>query len=161
MFTWVGNQFNTVLSTYVLGVVSSLMTAIAPIALICMTIWVTLYGWAVLRNEVSETLPVFMWKVFKIGLVLAFALQSGFYISNVADSANALATGVALAFRVGSGNGAHSTADSKIPRFGSNRSGGFSISVDGCRSGGRAYFPSSEACFLMSSLSCPVGSVSA
>ena len=28
-----------------------------------------------------ETLPVFMWKVFKIGLVLAFALQSGFYIS--------------------------------------------------------------------------------
>ena len=90
MFTWVGNQFNTILSTYVLGVVSSLMTAIAPIALICMTIWVTLYGWAVLRNEVSETLPVFMWKVFKIGLVLAFALQSGFYISNVADSANSL-----------------------------------------------------------------------
>jgi type IV secretion system protein VirB6 len=35
-----------------------------------------------------------MWKVFKIGLVLAFALQSGFYISNVSDSANALATGV-------------------------------------------------------------------
>ena len=98
MFTWVGNQFNTVLSTYVLGVVSSLMTAIAPIALTCMTIWVTLYGWAVLRNEVSETLPVFMWKVFKIGLVLAFALQSGFYISNVADTANALATGVATTF---------------------------------------------------------------
>ena len=98
MFTWVGNQFNTVLSTYVLGVVSSLMTAIAPIALICMTIWVTLYGWAVLRNEVSETLPVFMWKVFKIGLVLAFALQSGFYISNVSDTANALATGVATTF---------------------------------------------------------------
>ncbi len=98
MFTWVGNQFNTILSTYVLGVVSSLITAIAPIALICMTIWVTLYGWAVLRNEVSETLPVFMWKVFKVGLVLAFALQSGFYISNVADSANALATGVATTF---------------------------------------------------------------
>ena len=49
-----------------------------------MTIWVALYGWAVLRNEVSETVArSFMWKVFKIGLVLAFALQSGFYISNV------------------------------------------------------------------------------
>jgi type IV secretion system protein VirB6 len=98
MFTWVGAQFTSILSTYVLGVVSTLMTAIAPIALTSMTLWVTLYGWAVLRNEVSETVPTFLWKVFKIGLVLAFALQSGFYISNVADTADALATGVATTF---------------------------------------------------------------
>ena len=98
MFAWVGNQFDIILGTYVLGVVSTLMTALAPIALSAMTIWVALYGWAVLRNEVPETLPTFMWKVFKIGLVLAFALQSGFYISNVADTANALATGVATTF---------------------------------------------------------------
>jgi type IV secretion system protein VirB6 len=98
MFTWVGSQFDTVLSTYVLGVVSSLMAAITPIALTAMTLWVSLYGWAVLRNEVQETVPTFMWKVFKIGLVLAFALQSGFYISNVSDTANALATGVATTF---------------------------------------------------------------
>lgn len=98
MFNWVGSQFDSVLANYVLGVVSALMTAIAPIALTAMTLWVALYGWAVLRNEVSETLPVFMWKVFKIGLVLAFALQSGFYISNVSDTANALAMGVASTF---------------------------------------------------------------
>lgn len=98
MFTWVGSQFDSVLSTYVLGVVAALMTGIAPVALTAMTLWVALYGWAVLRNEVSETVPVFMWKVFKISLVLAFALQSGFYISNVSDTANALATGVASTF---------------------------------------------------------------
>jgi len=98
MFAWVGAKFDAILSTYVLGVVSTLMTSIAPIALTAMTIWVALYGWAILRNEVSETLPVFMWKVFKISLVLAFALQSGFYISNVSDSANALAMGVASTF---------------------------------------------------------------
>lgn len=98
MFAWVGSKFDAVLSTYVLGVVSTLMAAIAPIALSAMTIWVALYGWAVLRNEVPETLQVFVWKVFKIGLVLAFALQSGFYISNVSDSANALAMGVASTF---------------------------------------------------------------
>ena len=98
MFSWVGSQFDSVLNTYVLGVVTALMAGIAPIALTAMTLWVALYGWAVLRNEVSETLPVFMWKVFKIGLVLAFALQSGFYISNVSDTANALAMGVASTF---------------------------------------------------------------
>ncbi|WP_397535486.1 type IV secretion system protein [Roseateles sp.] len=98
MFAWVGSQFDAVLSTYVLGVVSALMAGITPIALTAMTMWVTLYGWAVLRNEVLETVPTFLWKVFKVGLVLAFALQSGFYISNVSDSANALATGVATTF---------------------------------------------------------------
>ena len=98
MFTWVGTQLDGILNTYVLGVVSALMIAIAPIALTVMTTWVTLYGWAILRNEVSETLPVFMWKVFKIGLVFAFALQSAFYIANVADTANALAMGVASTF---------------------------------------------------------------
>jgi type IV secretion system protein VirB6 len=98
MFAWVGSQFDAILSTYVLGVVSALMSGIAPIALTAMTLWVALYGWAVLRNEVPETMPTFLWKVFKIGLVLAFALQSGIYISNVADTANALATGVATTF---------------------------------------------------------------
>jgi type IV secretion system protein VirB6 len=98
MFAWVGSKFDAILSTYVLGIVSSLMSAIAPIALTAMTIWVALYGWAVLRNEVSETVPTFLWKVFKIGLVLAFALQSGFYISKVSDTANALAMGVASTF---------------------------------------------------------------
>jgi type IV secretion system protein VirB6 len=98
MFNWVGAQLDGILSTYVLGVVSALMTGIAPIALTAMTIWVTLYGWAVLRNEVSETVPTFLWKAFKIGLVLAFALQSTFYISNVADTANSLAMGVASTF---------------------------------------------------------------
>jgi type IV secretion system protein VirB6 len=98
VFTWLGSQFTTVLSTYVLGVVTSLMAAITPIAIAAMTLWVALYGWAVLRNEVPETVPTFLWKVFKIGLVLAFALQAAFYISNVSDTANALATGVATTF---------------------------------------------------------------
>lgn len=98
MFTWIGTQFDNILSTYVLGVVSSLMAGIAPIALSALTIWVALNGWAVLRNEVPETVPTFLWKVFKIVLVFAFALQSAVYISNVADTASALATGVATTF---------------------------------------------------------------
>ena len=98
MFTWLGTKLSAILSTYVLGVVSSLMTAMTPIALTALTLWVLIYGWAVLRNEVSETVPTFVWKVTKIGLVLAFALQSGFYIANVADTANSLATGVATTF---------------------------------------------------------------
>ena len=53
MFTWLGSKLTAILSTYVLGVISSLMTALTPIVLTVMTLWVILYGWAVLRNEVS------------------------------------------------------------------------------------------------------------
>ncbi len=98
MFAWVGSQFDNVLNTYVISVVAALMTAITPVALSAMTIWVALFGWAVLRNEVSDTVPAFAWRAFKIGLVLAFSLQSGVYISNVVDTANALSTGVATTF---------------------------------------------------------------
>jgi type IV secretion system protein VirB6 len=98
MFNWVGQQLDAILSHYVLGVVTALMTGLAPIALTAMTIWVTLYGWAVLRNEVPETVPTFLWKVFKIGLVLAVSLQSAFYVTAVSDTANGLAMGVAATF---------------------------------------------------------------
>ncbi|HRH88352.1 MAG TPA: type IV secretion system protein [Rubrivivax sp.] len=98
MFTWVGSQFDILLGTYVVGVVGTLMAALAPIALSLLTVWVTLYGWAVLRHEVAESIPTFVWKVFKIGLVFALALQSGVYIANIADTANALSTGVATTF---------------------------------------------------------------
>jgi len=98
MFTWLGSKITAILSNYVIGVVSSLMVAIAPIALTAMTLWVMLYGWAVLRNAVSESVPSFVWKVTKISLVLTFALQSAAYVGNVADAANSLATGVATTF---------------------------------------------------------------
>lgn len=98
MFTWLGTKLTGMLGVYVFGIVSKLSLALTPIALTSMTLWVFLYGWAVLRNEVPETVPVFLWKVTKISLVLIFALQAGFYIANVADAANDLATGVATTF---------------------------------------------------------------
>jgi len=98
MFSWVGAQFDAVLNSYVLSVVSALMHGIAPIALSAMTIWIALYGWAVLRNEVSDSVGSFVFKVTKIGVILAIGLQSGWYISEVSDTANALSTGVASTF---------------------------------------------------------------
>lgn len=123
MFTWLGNKLATILSTYVLGVVSSLMSAITPIALTALTLWVVLYGWAVLRNEVSESVPSFIWKATKIGLVLAFALQSAFYVGNVADAATSLATGVATTFLpAGSPTNTISTPYQLLDEFNDNAS---------------------------------------
>lgn len=106
MFAWVGNQFDVLLQGYLLGVVASLMTAIRPLAVAATTLWVMLYGWAVLRQEVQDSVGHFVWQVFKLGLVLAFALQSGLYITHIAQSAQALATGVATSFLPAAAGGA-------------------------------------------------------
>jgi type IV secretion system protein VirB6 len=98
MFTWLGSKLTDILGSYVLGVVSALVAAITPLALTALTIWVLLYGWAVLRGEASGSVSVFLWKVTKIGFVFAFALQSSFYVTNVSNSANGLAIGVATTF---------------------------------------------------------------
>lgn len=104
MFAWVGSQLDGVLNTYVVSVIGTLMSAIAPVALTVMTLWVLLFGWAVVRGEASDTIPVFVWKVFKIGLVLSFSLQSGIYVGHLVEVANALATGVATTFLPSSAN---------------------------------------------------------
>lgn len=143
MFTWVGSQFDAVLNTYVLGVVTALMAGIAPIALTAMTIWVSLYGWAVLRNEVSETVPTFLWKVFKIGLVLAFALQSGFYIANVADAANALVNRPGFSRHIRAGScGVVRTRPARADRYARDASRGYRTSqCTRTRPGGRRRGP--------------------
>ena len=73
MFTWLGDQLSAVLDTYVLDVVAALAEALAPVALTAMSLWVLLYGWAVLRGEVNQTVPNFLWSVTKISLVLVLA----------------------------------------------------------------------------------------
>lgn len=98
MFDWMGTQLDHIISTYVLDVVTTLIGRLVPLALVSTTVWVLLFGWAVLRNEINETVPTFVWKVFKMVLVLAFALETGIYISNVSEGADSLAMGVANTF---------------------------------------------------------------
>lgn len=98
MFVWIGNQFDAVLSGYLLNVVSALASALIPLALSAMTLWIAFYGWAVARGDASASLPSFVWQCFKMSLILAIALQSGLYIQSISDVAEGLANGVATSF---------------------------------------------------------------
>lgn len=98
MFSWFGSKLAMVLDTYVLSVVAQLCMALAPITAGVLSLWILFYGYAVLRGEVSETVPQFTWKMVKIGLALAVALESGVYIATIAEAANGVALGVATTF---------------------------------------------------------------
>lgn len=98
MYAWIGARLDFILESYVMDVVTALMHAIAPIALTGVTLWTLLYGWAVIRNDVPETLPTLLWKLTKMTLILVFATESAVYMDSVAETANQLSMGVANTF---------------------------------------------------------------
>jgi type IV secretion system protein VirB6 len=98
MFSWIGSRFDMVLSGYVLQVVPELMRVLAPLIFTAMTLWLLIFGWAVLRNEVHETVPTMLWKTVKIGFIVSLASQASHYIDSVSETANALSMGVASTF---------------------------------------------------------------
>lgn len=98
MFTWLGAQIDSVLDGYVTGAVANVMTYIGPFALAAMTLWGLVYGYAVMRGEVTEPVQTFVWKMLKNGLIVAFATGAGIYQGNVVDAANGLMTGLVGTF---------------------------------------------------------------
>lgn len=98
MFAWIEAQLNVVLNGYVLGAVADLTIAIRPVVIAAMTLWVALYGWAILRGQIPESLPTFVWQCFKMGLIFSIGLQAGVYVQTVSDAANGIANGVSATF---------------------------------------------------------------
>lgn len=98
MFSWLGNQIDGALNGYVTMVIAALMAYLGPIVMAAMTLWILIYGFAVMRGEVSEPITTFAWKMVKNALIVAFATSVGVYQSGVIDVANGLLAGLVSMF---------------------------------------------------------------
>ncbi|MBN3780517.1 type IV secretion system protein [Burkholderia sp. Ac-20345] len=102
IFNFIGGTLENALVTFANTTSANLAGAITPLVVSCLTIWVYVYGWAVLRGEVHEPVGQFVWKAVKIGLILGFALGAGTYQTAAIQGANSLANGLAQVFNPGS-----------------------------------------------------------
>ena len=75
-----------------------LAVGLVPIALLLVTIYVAVYGLAVMRGEASEPVGTFAWKMVKVGAILSFALPGLYYSGNVVAWATGLQDGLATLF---------------------------------------------------------------
>lgn len=98
MFMWLGTQIDAVLAGYVTGSIAALMTYLGPVALASLTVWILIYGLAVMRGEVSEPVQMFAWKMVKNALILTFATSAGIYQANVIEASNGLMAGLVTSF---------------------------------------------------------------
>jgi type IV secretion system protein VirB6 len=86
--TW----FNAFFLGYAARVSADLAVGLVPVALALVTVYVAIYGLAVMRGEATEPVGTFAWKMAKVGAILSFALPGLYYSGNVAPRAAAAAT---------------------------------------------------------------------
>ncbi len=98
MFTKLEAWFNTFFLGYAARVSGDLAVGLVPIALLLVTVYVAVYGLAVMRGEASEPVGTFAWKMVKVGAILSFALPGLYYSGNVVAWATGLQDGLATLF---------------------------------------------------------------
>ena len=98
MFARLETWFNTFFLGYAARVSTDLAAGLVPVALALVTIYIGIYGLAVMRGEASEPVGTFAWKMVKVGAILSFALPGLYYNGNVVAWATGLQDGLATLF---------------------------------------------------------------
>jgi type IV secretion system protein VirB6 len=86
--TFVSGSIDSALATFVAKTSIAVSAGIAPLVVVGMTIWATTYGMAVMRNEVSDPIMVFLKNLTKISIILAIALGGGIYQTQIVETVN-------------------------------------------------------------------------
>lgn len=98
MYEQIGLWLNQFTTGYVVRVSGDLATALLPVALIWMTVYVALFGYAVLRGEATEDFALFVWNMVRIGVISAIALSAMRYQQIVATTAVGMQDAMATMF---------------------------------------------------------------
>ena len=98
MFAKLESWFNAFFLGYAARVSGDLAVGLVPIALLLVTVYIAVYGLAVMRGEATEPVGIFAWKMVKVGAIFSFALPGLYYSGNVAAAANGLQDGLATLF---------------------------------------------------------------
>lgn len=98
MFSWAGARIDTVLNTYLAGVLGTVLGWASAIAAVALSLYVLIYGLAVVRGEVGEPVKEFAWKMVKLGLIVSIASGAVAYQEYVREVIDGLTVSMASAF---------------------------------------------------------------
>lgn len=83
VFSYLGGSIDAALATFVTKTSAQVAAGIAPVVTVGLSIYFLIYGYAVMRNEVSDPINVFVAKALKISFILACSVSGAFYQSNI------------------------------------------------------------------------------
>ena len=98
MFVQLGVWMTTFLTGYVADVVAMLATALTPIALLWLTVYIANYGYSVIRGEAQDPFSTFAWKIVKMSFIIAIALTPAHFMEVAFQTADGIQDGMATIF---------------------------------------------------------------
>lgn len=85
VFSWLFEQFDTVLNSYISQTASDLVSAISPTAWILLGVYFVLWGISMLRGLIEEPVTDGLMRLLKLAIVLGLALNVGLYQTHVVE----------------------------------------------------------------------------
>jgi type IV secretion system protein VirB6 len=106
MFARLETWFNAFFLGYAGRVSADLAAGLVPVALALVTVYIAVYGLAVMRGEAPEPVGTFAWKMVKVMAILSFALPGLHYSGDLVAAATGLQDSLATLFVAPGGGGA-------------------------------------------------------
>lgn len=103
IFRFVGDSLSNLTDHYVTSASAGLAGALGPVALVGVTLFITIYGVLVVAGKIQQPFQDFLLKAGKIAIIAAIALNAGNYMSWVVSSIQGLESGL-IAAMSGGGN---------------------------------------------------------
>lgn len=79
-------EFDNATSTYVSDISQNMVAAITPVIAVGLTVGFLAYSLAIIRGTVQMPVSDFLWRCFRIGVIVSIATAGGLYQSTIADA---------------------------------------------------------------------------
>lgn len=82
---WLFSKVDQILVEVIADSVSKLSDAIYPVVGVCLSIWVVLYAWAIMRGVIDEPATDFIHRAGKISVVSSIVFSGGVYATDIVN----------------------------------------------------------------------------
>lgn len=116
VFQGIGQTLDNATESFVVDVATTTIDTIYPLALVSVTLFIVLYGYAIICGFVESPVMSGLMKAGKILIISAFALHADMYLNGVVVALKGLEEGLTFAFSGGSGVSIYEALDSSLSK---------------------------------------------
>lgn len=95
VFQWIGGSLDAMLNTFVSQTASNVILGFQLTILTCVTLYITLTGYAISSGAVEAPFPTFLKQCIKISIIAAFCMTVDSYTATVVSAIHGLESGLA------------------------------------------------------------------
>ena len=114
---WFGNLIDAIIGTYLAGAINQVMAYVTPAAALLIVTWAAWTGYKIAASEVPQPAQTVMFKLVKLGLLVAIATGFNIYNDVVVGAARGMADGLVGAFNLEGGIGSGTSVWTSVNDF--------------------------------------------